>query len=129
MERDEIFEKVRGVVIEALSLDDDDEVNPESTLFGDLGAESIDMLDIKFQLEQAFGFQIADGEIFPEGVTKNPEYVEGGKVTEKGLAELRERAPHIDVSSMEDDPRIERIREVFTVNALVSFVENKLAAA
>ena len=74
MERDEIFSKVQDVLVEALSVDED-EVSPEATIFADLGAESIDVLDIKFQLEQTFGFKIADGEMFPEGVMQDPEYV------------------------------------------------------
>jgi len=128
MNRDEIFDKVRDVLVEALSVDED-EVTPDATIFGDLGAESIDVLDIKFQLEQSFGFKIADGEMFPEGVAQDPEYVQDGKVTEKGLATLKEKMPHFDFSSLESDPRIERVREIFTVDTLVRFVNGKLAAA
>lgn len=127
MQRDEIFEKVQSVLVEALALDDD-EVTPSATIFNDLGAESIDMLDIGFQLEQAFGFKIGQGEMFPEGVTTNPEMVANGKVTEKGIAMLRDRAPHINVAILEADPRLEKVRDIFTVDALVTFVENKLRA-
>lgn len=128
MQRDEIFEKVRDVLVEALAVDED-EVTPEATIFGDLGAESIDMLDIGFQLEQAFGFKIEQGEMFPEGVTTDPEMVQDGKVTDAGLAMLRERAPHIKLAALEADPRLEKVRDIFTVDALVTFVERKLAAA
>ncbi|USN98947.1 MAG: acyl carrier protein [Phycisphaeraceae bacterium] len=128
MQRDEIFEKVKGVLVEALAVDDD-EVTPDATIFNDLGAESIDMLDIGFQLEQAFGFKIEQGEMFPEGVTSDPEMVADGKVTDKGIAMLKERAPHIKVAALEADPRLEKVRDIFTVDALVTFVENKLNAA
>lgn len=128
MQRDEIFEKVKEVLVEALAVDDD-EVTSEATIFGDLGAESIDMLDIGFQLEQAFGFKIEQGEMFPEGVTTDPEMVQDGKVTQAGLDMLRERAPHIQLAVLEADPRLERVRDIFTVDALVTFVEQKLAAA
>lgn len=128
MERSEIFEKVRGVIVEALAVDED-EVTPDATIFKDLGAESIDMLDIAFQLEQAFGFKIGQGEMFPEGVAGDPEMVSEGVVTPKGLEMLRQRAPHIDLAALESDPRIEKVREVFTVDALVTFVDNKLKSA
>lgn len=128
MQRDEIFEKVQGVLVEALAVDED-EVTPEATIFGDLGAESIDMLDIGFQLEQAFGFKIEQGEMFPEGVTSDPEMVQDGKVTPAGIAVLRERAPHIELSALEADPRLEKVRDIFTVDALVTFCERKLNAA
>lgn len=126
MDRDEIYEKVKGVVIEALAVDED-EVTPEATLFGDLGAESIDMLDISFQLEQAFSFKIEQGELFPEGAAQDPEFVQDGKLTAKGLSVLKEKAPHLDYSSIEDDPDLEKVRDIFTVDALVKFVEAKLA--
>ena len=127
MNRDEIFEKVRDVLVEALGVDDD-EVTPEASLAADLGAESIDFLDIVFQLEQAFGFKIEQGELFPENVTQDPEFVKDGLVTEKGLTMLRERLPHIDFSKLDDDPQITRVAQVFTVDALVNFCERKLAA-
>ena len=127
MTRDEIFEKVQGVLVEALGVDDD-EVTPDASLAADLGAESIDFLDIVFQLEQAFGFKIQQGELFPENVTQDPEFVAEGKVTEKGLEVLRERLPHIDFSSLEDDPQVTKVAKVFTVDALVNFCERKLAA-
>ncbi len=77
MTRDEIFDKVREVLVDALGVDDD-EVTAQATLVNDLEAESIDFLDIAFKLEQAFGFKIAQGELFPEGVQQNPEYVQAG---------------------------------------------------
>jgi acyl carrier protein len=57
MSRDEIFEEVKEVLIDALGLDDD-EVTAEATLMGDLGAESIDFLDIVFRLEKAFDIKV-----------------------------------------------------------------------
>lgn len=128
MDHDEIFGKVQGVLVEALQVDED-EVTPEATIFADLGAESIDVLDIKFQLEQAFGFKIADGEMFPEGVMQDAAFVKDGKVTPAGIEELQGKMPHFDFSSFQDDPRVERVREIFTVQTLVRFVEGKLATA
>ena len=126
MSRDDIFEKVQGVLVEALGVDDD-EVTPEASLAGDLGAESIDFLDIVFRLEQAFGFKIQQGELFPENVTQDPDFVQDGLVTAKGLATLKERLPHIDFAALEADPQVTRVAQVFTVDALVNFCERKLA--
>ncbi len=128
MERTEIFDKVQEVLVDALAVDDD-EVTSEATLIGDLGAESIDILDISFKLEQTFGFKIAQGELFPEGVAQNPEYVENGRVTDKGIGLLRERLPHFDFASIESDPSVENIASIFTVDALVNFCDQKLQAA
>lgn len=128
MERTEIFEKVQGILVDALAVDED-EVTPEATLIGDLGAESIDILDISFKLEQEFGFKIAQGELFPEGVTQDPEYVQNGQVTEKGLATLKQRVPHFNFSQLEKDPSVENVAKIFTVDALVTFCEQKLQTA
>ncbi|MCL4742404.1 MAG: acyl carrier protein [Phycisphaerales bacterium] len=126
MTRDDIFEKVREVLVSALAVDED-EVTPEAVLTADLGAESIDFLDIVFKLEQAFGFKIGQGELFPDNVAQDPEYVQAGKVTPKGIAALKERLPHADFASLEADPRVDRVGEIFTVDAVVRFCERKLA--
>ncbi len=128
MTRDEIFTKVQGVLVQALAVDDD-EVTPDATLTGDLGAESIDFLDIVFRLEQAFGFKIAQGELFPENVQQDPQFVQDGKVTPKGIAALKARLPHADFTRLEKDPAVGNVGEIFTVEALVRFVERKLAGA
>lgn len=127
MTRDEILEKVREVLVDALAVDED-EVTPEASLAGDLGAESIDFLDIVFKLEQAFGFKIAQGELFPENVAQDPRYVRDGRVTTDGLAALRQRLPHLDFSGFENDPQVARVAGLFTVDSLVNFVEAKLEA-
>lgn len=127
MTHDEVFDKVRDVLVEALAVDED-EVSPTATLTADLGAESIDFLDIVFKLEQSFGFKIEQGELFPDNVAQDPELVENGHVTEKGMQMLKERLPHADFSALEDNPDISKVGEIFTVDALVNFVERKLSA-
>ncbi|MEO0587542.1 MAG: phosphopantetheine-binding protein, partial [Planctomycetota bacterium] len=54
MSNEEIYEKVQGILVEALGVDDD-EVTPEAKIEADLGAESIDYLDILFHFEKEFG--------------------------------------------------------------------------
>lgn len=125
MSRDQVFEKVREVLVDALAVDDED-VTMSARLTSDLGAESIDFLDIVFKLEQAFGFKIPQGELFPENVAQNPEYVRDGKVTPEGIAGLKQRLPHVDFSSWEKDPVLKKVAEVFTVESVVKFVERKL---
>ncbi|MEQ8843249.1 MAG: acyl carrier protein [Phycisphaerales bacterium] len=128
MTREEIQAKVQDVLAEVLGIDED-EVTPRATLTGDLGAESIDFLDIVFRLEQAFGVKIEQGELFPENLQQTPEYVQDGRLTEAGLAALREKLPHAEVDTIEDDPRLARVGEIFTVDAIINFVERKLGAA
>ena len=95
MNRDEIFEKIQDVLDDALGVDED-EVTPESSLTADLGAESIDFLDIVFRIEKTFDFKISQGELFPENLTENEEWVADGKLTDSGLEMLRNRMTHVD---------------------------------
>jgi len=127
--RDEIVQKVQEVLVDALGVDDD-EVTLEATLMGDLGAESIDFLDIVFRLEKAFGMKIPREELFPaENLMTNSEFIHNGKLTDKGLAELREKMPHTDLSEFEKNPDINKLGDLFTVGAIVNYVNNKLNAA
>ena len=129
MSRDEILQHVQEVLVDALGVDDD-EVTIEATLMGDLGAESIDFLDIVFRLEKTFGIKVPREELFPaESLMNNPEFVKNGKFTEEGLTELREKVPHTDLSAFEEDPDINKLGDLFTVAVIVNYVESKLSAA
>jgi len=124
MSDNEVFEKVKETLVEALCVDDE-EVTPEASLTADLGAESIDFLDIVFRLEKAFGIKIPRGELFPDNLN-NPEYVQNGKLTPTGLAMLKERMPHADFSDFEKDPDISKMAEMFKVQMLVNYVKTKV---
>ena len=129
MSRDEIIREVQEVLVDALGVDDD-EVTADATLMGDLGAESIDFLDIVFRLEKAFKIKIPREELFPlESMMTNPEFVNNGKLTEKGLAEIRDKMPHTDLTGFENDPDINKLGGLFTVNSIVNYVGFKLDAA
>jgi acyl carrier protein len=128
MTKDEIYAKVSETLVEALNVDDD-QVKPEATLQGDLGAESIDFLDIVFRLEREFGIKIPRGELFPESIFQgDPEFVQDGKLTPKGLAELRVKMPYADLSKFEANPDFEGLRDLFTVDLISRYIETKLKA-
>jgi acyl carrier protein len=126
MEQQEIITKVRNCVAVALGRDED-EVLLESVLSRDLEAESIDYLDITFQLEKEFGITIQKDELFPQKILQDEENVADGKVTEKGLAYLREKLPFADLDAFAADPQVLKMPELFTVQLLVNFVETKVA--
>ena len=129
MSRDEIFGEVQEVLVDALGVDDD-EVKAEATLMGDLGAESIDFLDIVFRLEKAFEMKIPREELFPaESLMNSPEFVSNGKLTETGLAELKNKMPYIELGEFANDPDINKLGDLFTVGTIVSYIDSKLNAA
>jgi acyl carrier protein len=124
--QDEIFSKVSATLVEALNVEEE-EIKPTSTLQGDLGAESIDFLDIVFRLEREFGIKIPRGELFPEAIFQgDPEFVQNGKVTDKGLAELKARMPFADLSQFEKNPEVAGISDLFTVDMITRYIQGKL---
>ena len=134
LSREEIFTKVQGVLVDALGVDED-EVTPRATLREDLGAESIDFLDIVFRLEKAFTtdpskpFKIPRGELFPEDMEtlrNDPKYVSGGKITPDGMAELKKRMPYADFTDFEKDPQVETAGSLLTVDTITNYIAAKL---
>lgn len=122
----EIYTKVSATLVEALNVDEED-IKPTATLQGDLGAESIDFLDIVFRLEREFGIKIPRGELFPESIFQgDPEFVANGKVTPKGLDELRTRMPFADLSAFEKNPDVGNLSDLFTVDLITRYIQGKL---
>ena len=125
LSRDDIMEKVREAMVDALGVDED-EVTPEARIGGDLGAESIDFLDIVFRLEKAFSIKIPRGDLFPDNILTSDEYVQDGKLTAKGIEELKARMPYADLQEFEKNPTVQDIVDLFTVDMIVGYVEAKL---
>ena len=124
--QEEIYQKVSATLVEALNVDEED-IKPSATLQGDLGAESIDFLDIVFRLEREFGIKIPRGELFTESIFQgDPEFVQNGRVTEKGLQELRARMPFADLSAFEANPEVSHISDLFTVDLIARYIQGKL---
>ncbi|MFM9068998.1 MAG: acyl carrier protein [Planctomycetota bacterium] len=125
LSQEEVLAKVQNALVEALAVDEE-EVTPTATLVGDLGAESIDFLDIVFKLEKAFGIKISTGELFPEDVLTNPSYVQDGNVTSVGLEELKKRMPFADLSKFSANPQVQDFGNLLTVSDLCRFVSSKI---
>lgn len=124
--RDEIFAQVQSTLVDALGVDEE-EVTESATLTEDLGAESIDFLDIVFRLEKSFSIKIPRGDLFPDDIVNNPDHVENGLFTAAGLQQLKASMPHADFADFEKSPSVENVPSLFTVKTMVNYVELKLA--
>lgn len=125
--KDEVYKKVQTALVDALGVDEE-EVTPQATMVGDLGAESIDFLDIVFKLEKAFGIEIPRKELSPEDILTNAEFVQEGKVTPAGIAELKRRMPFVDFAKFEANPQVREFSNLLTVGDLCRYVESKVGA-
>ena len=124
--QDEIYTKVSATLVEALNVDEED-IKPTATLQGDLGAESIDFLDIVFRLEREFRIEIPRDELFPESVLSGmADFAKDGIVTDHGLALLRSRMPYADFGAFDQNRRLDAVADLFTVELLERYVQWKL---
>jgi len=123
--KDEVYEKIKVALTDALGVDEED-IKPEATLVGDLGAESIDFLDMVFRLEKAFDIKIPRNELFPEDVLTDQKYVQDGRVTDLGVAELRKRMSFANLDDFAKNPVVQDFANVLTVADMCRFVESKV---
>ena len=131
MEDKEIYEKVKEAIVDALGVDADD-VQPASVLFDDLGAESLDLLDIVFRLEKGFGIKIPRGglqqEILAAEGIKEEDVLVDGALTALGAEKLRERMTDVNQEKLKAGFRIDDLPTLFTVQTFVNIVKQQLAS-
>ena len=125
VDKSQVYGKIKECLVEALGVEEA-EIVPGARIMDDLGAESIDFLDIVFRLEKAFGIKIPRGGLFPENILSNDQFVKDGKVTARGIAELRKRMPCANLASFEKDPRVSNFSNLFTVEMINRYVESML---
>ena len=122
----EIFKTIQETLVEALGVDED-EVTEDATLVADLGAESIDFLDILFRLEKAFDIKIPREELFPQDILTSADFVEDGKLNDAGLAELKKRMPFADLDKFAENPKVQEFGNILTVGDIARFITSKLS--
>jgi acyl carrier protein len=122
---------VKEAVVEALALDDD-EVTPDSTLMDDLGAESIDLLDILFRVEKSTGVKIEASDLgdYIQGGIPDEEFSDDNEViTEKGAEQLHKVMPQTDPSELAGKLDANEVITLFTVQNLVDMVKTRADGA
>ncbi|RCK81135.1 MAG: Acyl carrier protein [Candidatus Ozemobacter sibiricus] len=125
----EIFEKLQGLLQSVLGVKAD-QIKPESVLVKDLGAESIDLLDLSFLIEDTFGITIEPNEFEKEVKARLPGGVfeKEGFLTDEALAELRQALPEVDQSRLVPGFRKAEIPSLLTVSVFVRLIRRKLDA-
>ena len=126
--REQIFDKVQNTLVDALGVDAE-EVTGESTLSGDLGAESIDFIDIIFRIEKAFGIRIPEGDLFPRGLFQDQNLVQGGRLTASGVDRIRTDFSFIQIPTGVNELSLADLANHYTVGMLVRYVESRVGTA
>ncbi|MEO3973661.1 phosphopantetheine-binding protein [Streptomyces sp. CAU 1734] len=130
MDHSTIVTAVNEAVIDALGVEPE-EVVPEATLLDDLGAESIDLLDILFRLERSLGIKIQAAELAAhvQGGIPDEEFGDENEiVSAAGLAQLKKVMPQIDTAELGGKLRATRVMGLFTVENLAGLVASRAEA-
>ena len=122
----EILSKVQQTLAGALGVDPQ-EVQADASLTRDLGAESIDFIDIIFRLEKDFNITIPSGDLFPGNIFNDEHFVKEGRVTPEGLTELRAKVPYLDVDTFSQDPLVSKLGDFFTVRMILKYLQDRLS--
>lgn len=130
MNIESVYPKVREIIADVLVIDED-EVTLSSRLIADLGAESIDFLDLVFQLEKEFNIKIPRGQLEKNarGELSEDEFEKSGVLTAKGLASIKNYLNEVPAEYFKENMKVNEIPMLFTVETfcklIVSAVDNK----
>ena len=124
----DIVKNVNAIISQALKVDEQ-KIGFHSSLIKDLGAESIDFLDIVFRLEKMFKIKIPKGELFPEKLLTDVRFVKDGQITSAGIEELKKRIPNAHWEEFSKNPQVANLGDIFTVSMIVDYLTEKLATA
>jgi acyl carrier protein len=129
MTNQEILEALKPLIVSVLGVRPKS-IRPESVLVADLGAESIDLLDLSFLIEEKFQVRIEANEIEREAKQRLSDgvYEKDGFLTEAALDEIRKAIPELDASKLVKGLRKVDLPALLTVSFFVSLIARKLAA-
>ncbi len=129
MTETEIFERLKPLLVEVLGVAPE-KIHAESVLVSDLGAESIDLLDLSFRIEEAFQVTIEGNEIEREASRRLPGgvYEKDGRLTDEALAEIRKSLPELGANKLVTGLRKADLPSLLTVQFFVKLLARKLAA-
>ena len=120
---DPIMQAVQEIVADVLALDLE-EVHPSDRFEHDLGAGSLETLELSWQCEKRFGVKLPIQNLFPEESLITDQ---NGALTPESIENLRRKLPFLEYHRIQGDPRKERLMELFTVDAIAQFVRMAIA--
>lgn len=128
MKIENVYPKVKEIIADVLVIDAK-EVSLQSRLIADLGAESIDFLDLVFQLEKEFGIKIPRGQLEKNarGNLTEAEFEQGGVLTLKGIGALKNYLNEVPAEYFKDNMKVNEIPMLFTVETFCKLVINAVS--
>ncbi|KTD23306.1 acyl carrier protein [Legionella londiniensis] len=123
MNVESVYPKVREIIADVLVIDESD-ISLESRLIADLGAESIDFLDLVFQLEKEFDIKIPRGQLEKNarGDLPEDEFEKGGVLTAKGMSALKNYLSEVPEAYFKPNLKVNEIPALFTVETFCKLI-------
>ncbi len=128
MEMNEIFENV-CVIIENSTGKPKDSIKMEDTLFEELGVDSIDLVDILFELETLYGVELKVSDIEQRIRVElgDVPYEIDGIITSEGLEAIRKHMTEVDPASIKEGLTVNRLIQLFSVHSLCKIVHYRIS--
>ena len=127
-ERKEIASEVEAIIRKTLQRDLP-EITEETTLFGDLGVGSLDLLEIIYEIEEVFDIEVAPDHIIPRKLLRDPEYVQDGCLTSKGYARLKEQYSFTKLPVLPPSmPVVEVAKRILTFGGVIDYFQSLIDA-
>jgi len=125
----EVFEKLRPLVSEVTGVPPD-QIEMHHVLVTDLGAESLDLLDLSFLIEEAFGITLEPDELEQQAKARRPGvvYEKDGYLTAEALEELQQELPEVAPERLRAGLRRADLPSLLPVSAFVRMIRRKVAA-
>jgi acyl carrier protein len=123
MNIESVFPKVREIIADVLVIDEE-EIQLNSRLIADLGAESIDFLDLVFQLEKEFSIKIPRGQLEKNarGDLAEDQFEKGGSLTPEGLNALKNYLSEVPAENFKANMKVNEIPLLFTVETFCKLI-------
>src|SRR4029077_1760380 len=120
---EQVYPRVKEIIAEVLVIEAD-KIDLKKQLIVDLGAESIDFLDLVFQLEREFGIKIPRGQLEKNarGALSNEEFEQNGVITEKGMQALKQYLNEVPAEWFKPNMKVNEIPLLFTVETFCKIV-------
>lgn len=127
MDDNEAFEKVKQCILNTVEAKDV-EITPKSRLINDIGADSLDLIDLFFRLEQSFKIKLSPREIEKQIKSRlnEKDFEKDGFITDEAIEELKTALPEIDPSNFKKGLRQADLPALITVEVIVNLVLRKV---
>ena len=124
----DIFERLKPLLVEVLGVAPE-KLRPESVLVADLGAESIDLLDLSFLIEETFGITIEADEFESRASEQIPggQYERNGNLTPEAIEELKKALPEVPIERFRSGLKKIEIPSILNVAVFVHLIQRKVA--